>query len=50
MKRLALTLAITFGLALGSFAITSSDVQACNGKDKGATTEGTTGTSDGTQS
>jgi len=50
MKRLVLTLAIALGLALGSFAITSSDVQACNGKDKGATTEDTTGTSDGTES
>lgn len=50
MKRLVLTLAIALGLALGSFAITSSDVQACNGKDKGATTEDTTGTSDDTES
>jgi len=49
MKRLILTLAIALGLAFGSFAITSSDVLAC-GKDKGATTEDTTGTSDGTQS
>jgi hypothetical protein len=50
MKRLILTLAIALGLAFGSFAITSSDVLACGGKDKGATTEDTTGTSDGTQS
>jgi len=50
MKRLVLTLAIALGLAFGSFAITSSDVLACGGKDKGATTEDTTGTSQGTES
>jgi len=50
MKRLLLTLAIALGLAFGSFALTSSDVQACNGKDKGATTEDTTGTSEGAES
>lgn len=50
MKRLLLTLAIALGIAFGSFAITSSDVQACNGKDKGATIEDTTGTSDSTES
>jgi len=50
MKRFVLTLAIALGLALGSFAITSSDVLACNGKDKGTTTEDTTGTSDSTES
>ena len=48
--RLVLTLALAVGLALGSFAIMSSDVLACGGKDKGATTEDTTGTSEGTQS
>ena len=50
MKRLLLTLAIALGLAFGSFALTSSDVLACGGKDKGATTEDTTGSSEGTQS
>ena len=50
MKRLILTLAIAVGLAFGSFALTSSDVLACSGKDKGATTEDTTGSSEGTQS
>lgn len=50
MKRLLLTLAIALGLAFGSFALTSSDVLACGGKDKGATTKDTTGTSEGTQS
>ncbi len=50
MKRLLLTLAIALGLAFGSFALTSSDVLACGDKDKGATTEDTTGTSEGTES
>jgi len=50
MKRLLLTLAIALGLAFGGFALTSSDVQACGGKDKGATTEDTSGTSQGTES
>ena len=40
MTRLFLTLAIAVGLALGSMAIMSSDVLACGGKDKGASTEG----------
>lgn len=48
--RLVLTLALAVGLALGSFAIMSSDALACGGKDKGATTEDTTGTSDSTES
>ncbi len=48
--RLFLTLALALGLALGTFAITSSDVLACGGKDKGATTEDTTGSSDSTES
>ena len=47
MTRLVLTLAIALGLAFGSLAITSSDVLACGGKDKGATTEDTTGSSEG---
>lgn len=48
--RLVLTLALAVGIALGSFAVMSSDVLACGGKDKGATTEDTTGTSDSTES
>ncbi|MEM7009704.1 MAG: hypothetical protein AAF462_11280 [Thermodesulfobacteriota bacterium] len=48
--RLVLTLALALGLAFGSMAITSSDVFACGGKDKGATTEDTTRDSEGTQS
>ena len=52
MTRLLLTLAIAFGLAFGAVALTSSDVLACSGKDKGASTEDTTGgsTTDGSQS
>ena len=51
MTRLLLTFAIALGLAFGAMAITSSDVLACSGKDKGATTEDTTDSStDGTQS
>ena len=51
MTRLVLTLAIALGLAFGSMALTSSDVLACSGKDKGASTEDTTtGSSEGTQS
>ncbi len=48
--RLVLTLALTLGLALGSFTVLSSDAIACGGKDKGATTEDTTRDSEGTQS
>ncbi len=48
--KLVLTLALAVGLALGSYAIMSSDALACGGKDKGATTEDTTGTSDSTES
>ena len=48
--RLVLTLALALGLAIGSFAVMSSDVLACGGKDKGATTEDTTRDSEGTQS
>lgn len=50
MTRLVLTLAIALGLAFGTVALTSSDVLACGGKDKGASTEDTTGTSQGTES
>ena len=48
--RFVLTLALAVGLALGSFAVLSSDALACGGKDKGATTEDTTGTSETTES
>lgn len=48
--RLVLTLALALGLAIGSYAVMSSDVLACGGKDKGATTEDTTGTSETTES
>ena len=48
MKRLVLTLAIALGLAFGSFAVFSSDSFACGaGKDKGATTEDTSGAGSG---
>lgn len=51
MTRLVLTLAIALGLAFGSVALTSSDVLACSGKDKGSSTDTTTGSSEeGTQS
>lgn len=39
MKRILFTLAITLGLALGGAVLTTSNVLACGGKDKGATTE-----------
>mgnify|MGYP000022305355 FL=1 len=51
MKKLLFTLAITLGLAVGGMVLATSNVLACGGKDKDATTEHpTTGGDSSTQS
>lgn len=51
MKKTILSLALALGVALGGVVLTTSNVLACGGKDKDATTEQPTGSGDsGTQS
>lgn len=51
MKRILFTIAVVMGLVFGGNILTTSDVQACGGKDKGATTEQPSDSGDsGTQS
>jgi len=50
MKKLLFTLAITLGLAVGGMVLATSNVLACGGKDKDATTEHPTTGDGSTQS
>ncbi len=51
MKKMIFSLALALGIALGGVVLTTSNVLACGGKDKDATTQEPTGSGDsGTQS
>ncbi len=50
MKRILLTLAIAFGLVVGSAAIFTADTYACGGMDKDSSTEDTSESAEPTES